>query len=191
MNLSPTIIPNSQQLNADDLIAGPITVKITSVDSATAEQPVAIRYEGDKGRPYKPSKSMRRVLVTMWGTDGNDYVGKRVTLYRDPLVTFGADQVGGIKISHASDIQDAVNIVLTVKRGSRKPHRVLPLAPEAAVNGPTVDIQSLCDVGDTKCAEGLAALQTWFTGLSTTQKHAVKDRLAAWKEKAAEVKGAA
>jgi hypothetical protein len=71
MNLNATIIPKSDQLNADDLISGPRTIKITAVESGSAEQPVSIQYHGGTGRPYKPSKSMRRVLVAMWGTDGN------------------------------------------------------------------------------------------------------------------------
>ena len=63
MDLSQTIIPKSDQLNADDLIAGPRTIRITAVSTGNAEQPVVINYEGDNGRPYKPSKSMRRILV--------------------------------------------------------------------------------------------------------------------------------
>ena len=50
-----TVIPNSQQLNADDLIGGQSrTIKITNVTIAMGEQPVAIHYEGDNGKPYKP-----------------------------------------------------------------------------------------------------------------------------------------
>ena len=127
MNLNSTIIPKSTQLNADDLISGPRTIKITNVLAGSAEQPVQITYEGDTGRPYLPSKSMRRVLVTLWGSEGAAYVGRSITLYRDPTVKFGGDMVGGVKISHASDITGTQSLMLTETRGKRKPHIVEPL----------------------------------------------------------------
>lgn len=45
-NLRDTIQPKSDQLNADDLIAGPINITITSVRRGNAEQPVGIEWEG-------------------------------------------------------------------------------------------------------------------------------------------------
>lgn len=176
MNLSSTIIPKSDQLNADDLISGPRTIKITSVKSGSAEQPVSIFYEGDAGRPYKPSKSMRRVLVAMWSADGDSYVGRSLTLYRDPNIKFGGDPVGGICISHATDIAEEVCIALTVTRGKRKPFTVLPLVVE-----PPIDVQALTDVGETKAREGVDALKKWWSGLSRAAQHALKEKLAGWK----------
>ena len=70
-DLAKTIEPKSDQLNADDLIAGPRTIVITAVraNAGSAEQPVSISFEGDDGKPYKPCKSMRRVMVHVWGPD--------------------------------------------------------------------------------------------------------------------------
>jgi hypothetical protein len=62
-----TIVPKSDQLNSDDLIGGPRTIRLTKVHLTGEEQPVALHYEGDDGKPYKPCKSMRRVLVQLWG----------------------------------------------------------------------------------------------------------------------------
>lgn len=63
-DLSQTIAPKSDQLNADDLIGGPRTIKVTRVSAMKEpDQPIAIYFEGDNGKPYKPGKSMRRVLV--------------------------------------------------------------------------------------------------------------------------------
>ena len=61
-DLSKTIDPKSDQLNSDDLIAGPITIRITKVSAnlSSPEQPISIFFEGDNGKPYKPCKSMRR-----------------------------------------------------------------------------------------------------------------------------------
>ncbi len=124
MDLSDTIIPNSDQLNADDLMAGPRTVTIAEVVRGNAEQPVDIHLAEFPGRPWRPSKSMRRVLISAWGKQSSVYIGRRVTLYRDPEVMFGRDKVGGIKVSHLSDIPKQLKVALTVTRGKRAPHVV-------------------------------------------------------------------
>jgi hypothetical protein len=191
MNLNTTIVPKSDQLNADSLIAGPRTIKITAVESGTAEQPVTIRYEGDAGQPYKPSKSMRRVLVMLWGGEGAAYVGRRITIYRDAGVKFGGEAVGGIKISHASDIAQTATIMLTETRGKRKPHRVEPLAVEQASQPPTNlpagwEDWSNEERGDNRAAAGIDALQAWWATLSAEEKKTLKTRLDAdWKPTAA------
>lgn len=127
MDISKTIEPRSDQLNADDLVAGPITVKIINVTKGTPEQPVNIHLEGYDGRPFKPSLSMRRVLVAAWGTDAAAYIGRAMTLYRDSEVMFGKEKVGGIRISHLSNIAKAVELPLTISRGKRATYRVNPM----------------------------------------------------------------
>lgn len=133
-DLSLTIAPKSDQLNADDLIAGPLTIRVTRVSACpdSAEQPVAISFEGDNGKPYKPCKSMRRVLVQVWGKDGASYPGRAMTLYRDAEVQFGGLKVGGIRISHMSGIEKPVTMALTATRANRKPYTVKPLVVEQA-----------------------------------------------------------
>lgn len=132
LDMTDTIIPKSNQLNADDLIAGPLTVTITKVARAnTAEQPIAISFEGDGGKPYFPCKSMRRVMVAVWGADANQYSGRSMTLYRDPKVKWGGMEVGGIRISHMTNMDGALTIALTETSKSKKPFRVLPLVVEA------------------------------------------------------------
>lgn len=130
IDLTPTITPKSDQLNADDLISGPITIKVAGVKTYedAGRIKAAISYEGDNGKPYKPCVSMVRVLVIAWGKSGNDYVGRSITLYRDNEVMFGSERVGGIRISHLSDISGTLSIPLTVTRGKRKPYTVQPLA---------------------------------------------------------------
>ncbi len=128
LNLRDTVEPKSDQTNADDLLGMTKTITVTAVKRGdTAEQPVVINYEGDDGRPYKPCKSMRRVLIGAWGDDGNQWVGRSMTLFCDPDVTFGKDKVGGIRISHLSHIDKPLNLSLTVTRAKRKPYRVEPL----------------------------------------------------------------
>lgn len=142
-DLSSSIVPKSDQLNSDDLIAGPRTIRITKVtaDQGSAEQPILVFYEGDGGKPYKPCKSMRRVMVTIWGSDGSQYPGKSMTLYRDPSVKWGGMEVGGIRISHMSDMTDKVTMALTATKSSRKPYTVQPLViDEIAEYGKALNI---------------------------------------------------
>ena len=127
-DMRQVIIPKSDQLNADDLIAGPVTVKITLVTiKGGTEQPIAISFEGDNGKPYKACKSMCRVLVTAWGADSKKYVGRSLTLYRDAAVKWGGMDVGGIRISHMSDIDSPMTMALTVTRANKKPYTVKPI----------------------------------------------------------------
>ena len=70
IDLLPTVIPKSDQINADDLIGGPLTIKVTKVSlTEEKDQPFAINFEGDGRKPYKPCKSMRRVMIRIWGAD--------------------------------------------------------------------------------------------------------------------------
>jgi len=146
VDLSKTIAPKSDQLNADDMIGGPITITVTEVRGHDSdEQPISIRFEGDAGKPYKPCKSMRRVLVHCWGKEGADYVGKRMSLFCDPNVQFGGIKTGGIRISHLSHIERPAVIPLMVTRGQRKPYEVKPLRAEvkAAPQAPKTDAPPL------------------------------------------------
>lgn len=123
------IEPKSDQKNFDDFSAGQtLTIKITgaSVD-ATKEQKVTLNYENDNGKPYKPGKSMSRVLVHVWGDSSKNYIGKYLTLYGDPKVRFGKDEVGGIRISNMSHIAEPAVIMLTVSKGKKIPYTVKPL----------------------------------------------------------------
>lgn len=131
IDVSKTIAPKSDQLNSDDLIGGPRTIKITEVVKHDSDQqPIDLHFEGDNGKPYKPGLSMRRVLVQVWGNDGKNYIGRSMTIYRDDTVTFGGLDVGGIRISHMSDMPKGkpVTLVLTASNKSKKPFRILPLA---------------------------------------------------------------
>lgn len=130
-DMSRVIVPKSDQINADDLISGPITIRIAEVHiSPGTEQPVSIRFDNDDGKPWRPCKSMSRVLVAAWGPDAKAYVGRSVTLYRDPKVKWGGMEVGGIRISHMSDIEREMVMALTATKGKRSPYTVKPLAAQ-------------------------------------------------------------
>lgn len=130
-DMSQVIIPKSDQINADDFVAGPITFQIEGVEiRAGTEQPVSIHLAGEP-RAWKPCKSMSRVLVAAWGPDANVYKGRSVTLYRDPTVKWGGMEIGGIRISHLSHIERDMLLQLTATKGKRAPHIVKPITAQA------------------------------------------------------------
>lgn len=130
MDLSKTIIPKSDQLNADDLISGAKTIKIRDIKGGADEaQPVCIYFYGDNNKPFKPCKSMRRVLVQLWGAESSVFHGRRLTIYRDDTVKWAGVEIGGIRISHASHIPADTRVLVTTAKNNRKPMviEVLPM----------------------------------------------------------------
>lgn len=120
----------SDQLNADDLIGAPRTITVRAVKGCEGDQPIAIYYEGDNNKPFKPCKTIRRVLLGVWGPMASDYVGRSMTIYRDDSVTFGGLAVGGIRISHMSHIDKEVIVVVNKTKGKKAGLKILPLAAE-------------------------------------------------------------
>lgn len=142
MDISDTLAPDSQQLDAIELVAGPRTFTIESVSRGNAEQPVNVHLVGFP-RPWRPGKSMRRVLAACWGANGAVWTGRRVTLYCDTRVKFGGEEVGGTRISHLSHIDKAMKVPLIVTRGKSQVYTVQPLvekpAPKATTAGADLD----------------------------------------------------
>lgn len=142
MNIEDTLAPTSDQLDAVDLLGGPRTFTIESVTRNNDDQPVNIHL-AEFPRPWRPGKSMRRVLAAAWGTDASQWAGRRVTLYCDPNVTFGKDKVGGTRISHLSHIDKRKSVPLLVSRGKSAIFTVDPLKDEpkrpARQTEPTAD----------------------------------------------------
>lgn len=139
-DMRSVIVPKSDQINADSLLGGPMTITITEVTIRPGtEQPVSIYFAGDGGKPYKPCKSMARVMVNCWDSDANQYVGRSMTLYCDPKVTWGGMAVGGIRISHMSHIAKPITMALTATKGKKAIYTVQPLVMEkgAAPRKPT------------------------------------------------------
>jgi len=163
MDMTESITPKSDQLNADDLISGPVTVTVAEVVKGNPEQPVDVRLVEFPGRAYRPSKSMRRIMVSAWGKEASAYAGHRLTLFRNPEITFGRDKVGGIEISHLSHIDKPLTVALTATRGKRKNFTVQPL-PDAAPSTPTIPADVVAQtqraITEGKTAEYLA----WLTG---------------------------
>jgi hypothetical protein len=137
-DLRSTTMPKSTQLNADQLIVGPMDLTITDVRIGSDEkQPVIVHYENEAGRPFMPCLTMRRVLLAAWGVDGRDWVGKSLRVFHDPLVRFGGEDVGGVRISHMTDIPGKrIELKLTASKGKKVLHTIERM--EKQPSGPTV-----------------------------------------------------
>ena len=145
--IAKSIVPKSDQLNAEDLLSGSITVTVTDVKQGTAEQPIAIIIDGER-QPYKPCKTMRKMLVFCWSDQAANWIGKWMTLYADPDVKWAGVAVGGIRISHLSGIESQVMLMLSETKGKRKPITVKPLLDVAPV-ATAIDFTKLIEAATT------------------------------------------
>jgi hypothetical protein len=135
ITMADVTAPKSDQWNADDFIAGPITFTIREVQlRGGQEQPVNILLEGTD-KAYRPCKGMARVMMQAWGPDAKAYAGKSLTLFRDPTVKWGGLEVGGIRISHMSHLDGKMMAAVKVSRGQVKPATILPLVMDKPTNG--------------------------------------------------------
>jgi len=152
-----SIVAKSDQLNADDLIGGPITVAITKVRKGDREQPIVVEIEGRQ--PYKPCKTMRRVLIAVFGDEPGPWVGERMTLYRDPEVMYAGLKVGGIRISHLSKLTNPRTFVLTERRGKKAEITIHPIQDK--LPEPTVEEQAFIETATAliQAADSVAKLR--------------------------------
>jgi len=175
-NLRATIIPKSDQLNADQLLGIEMPITVTSVAlSASPDQPVSIHYDGENGRPFKPCKTVRKILIALWGEDGNAWVGRSMLLYCDEKVKWAGEAVGGIRIKAMSHIDCNKDISLTETRGKKVKARIMKYTPEnnAASASAPFDKAACLDMLNLAAKKGTDALLAVWQPLSTGAKHAV------------------
>lgn len=133
-DVSKAIEPKSDQMNAEDLLGGARTFTITRVVVRdTPDQPMSVWLSDfPQGRPWKPAKTMAKLMALAWSVESDNWVGKRVTLYTDTEVMFGPNKMGGIRISHMSGIgRKPLTANLAATRGRRVPWTVEPIADSA------------------------------------------------------------
>lgn len=141
MDISETLAPTSDQLDAIELVSGPRTFTVESVSKGSVEQPVQVHLV-DFPRVWRPSKGMRRVLAAGWGTDASKWAGRSVTLFFDPSVSFGRERTGGTRISQMSHIDKPLSVPLLVTRGKSAVFTVQPL-PDAPAPSPTLSADQI------------------------------------------------
>lgn len=184
-DLRSTIIPRSDQLNSEQLLGGPLVITVTDVRAGSGEdQPVSIYHDTDPARPFKPCKTMRKVLILAWGPDGRQWIGRSMELYCDQAVKFGGEEVGGIRISRLTDIPKGIKVSLTATKGRKALHEIglLKLSEELH------DV--LAAIGAAEGKEGLKKAKAMGEALKRPADKEVavaayKKRVEALKEKAA------
>lgn len=129
LDLSGTIKAKSDQLNADDLVVGPMMVQVEGITRVSdPKQPIHIYYYGCEGKPFKPCLTVRRILIALWGKDGSQWTGRLMNLYVDATVSFGSQKnIGGIRVNAVSHINSAATISLTVRRGMKQHFVIQPI----------------------------------------------------------------
>lgn len=128
MDISNALIARSDQLNSSDLIGGPQTVTIIEVTKGNTDQPVNVVTDiFGSGRPFKPSKTVLRILAGAWGKETAEWVGRSMTLFRDPSVRWAGEEVGGIRIKALSHIEKAVVFNLPTSKGKHAKSTITPI----------------------------------------------------------------
>lgn len=153
LDMTESLAPKSDQLDAVDLLSGPRTFTIENVSRHNAEQPFNFHLAGFP-RVWRPGKSMRRVIAAAWGAKASAYIGQRVTLYCDPSVQFGGEVVGGSRISHMSGIDKPLKVPLLIKKGRSAMFTVQPL-PDAKPE-PKQDARAISDKVKADTAKAVA-----------------------------------
>lgn len=135
MDISGTLAPKSEQMDAIDLAGGERTFTVTkAVVNKGADQPVTLTL-AEFDRPWKPNLTMRRLLALGWGVDSSQYVGRRVTLYREGSVMWAGKKVGGIRIKAMSHMDKPLLQTLPVNQNQYETFNIQPL--KEAPRGPS------------------------------------------------------
>ena len=129
-DMSATTAPKSEQLDNLELRDGPQVFTITRVDlHIGSDQPLHVHL-AEFPRPWKPGKNQRRVLKHCWGSETDDWIGKRVELYADVTVKFGNETPGGTRIKRLSGITKTEHAPQLLGQGKPGTYKVEPL-PDA------------------------------------------------------------
>lgn len=128
-----TTMAKSDQINAADLLGGPLVCQITDIQmTGAADQPISI-FVDSHPQPWKPSKTSRRVLAACWSdVEPAEWVGRYVVLYNDPTVMWAGKAEGGIRTSHMSHIDGKKTIMTNATRGKKSAQTVEPYYPDSS-----------------------------------------------------------
>lgn len=178
--LAAACAPKSDQLNADDLMFAPMAVKIVKVKPGNKEQPIVIEL-ADGLRPYKPCKSMIRILRAHFGDNAQDWINQQLILFRDPDAEYGGVKMGGIRISHATGLTAPKTFVITTRRGRRSEYTLLPFPTVAPADKAYID-DVLAEIAAAESLEALNAIGLILKTKSKPIQDAVRGAYAARKK---------
>ena len=129
-----------------------------------------IHYDGENGRPFKPCKTVRKIIIFAWGDDGTKWIGRSITLFNDPDVKWAGVKVGGIRVSHMSHIEKDIQLQLTATRGKKEPFIIKRLA---VTEPPPIDLDNLKMRLNHQANLGTEALITLWKELTQNERNAL------------------
>ena len=160
LDVTKAIQPKSDQINADSLVTGPMTIKVRDVKvDPTGEQPIWVNFEGDDNKPWKPCKTAARCLATIWGANAAQWIGMSCTIFNDPTVTWGGAAVGGIRVSHMEGLDKPRVLSLTKTRGKKGSITIQPLVTKDA---PKIDVEAVNTAARDAASNGKAVFTEWW-----------------------------
>ncbi|ROS28883.1 hypothetical protein EDF22_0614 [Rathayibacter sp. PhB127] len=162
MDITQALAPTSDQIDAIELVE-PRTFTIapgSRLGKRDGKTVAEIRLV-EVDRVWRPSKGMLDVLAACWGTKGDQWVGRRVTVYNKPDVMFGPNKVGGIRISHLSNIEGPRDLLIrgAGAAGRKQTWHVDPLADAAPARDWLADLTAAGDDLAAIAALGKAATE--------------------------------
>lgn len=176
-----TAPPRSDQLNGDDFSGGrTATVTIAGVkEGSTDLAPYDINLVEVDRRVWRPPLTVLRLLMAAWGDEATDWVGRKVTLYRDDNVRVGKEVMGGIRVSHASHLPTGdkpFTTKITSTRGRKSPVTVQPIPADAPTSTPaqTHTEPTVAEVAD--CTDP-GVLRAWWKQASPERRAQIEARV--------------
>lgn len=89
-------------LKSEDMPDGGIELTILTIARNDRNpEKLEIGFKGSKKKLLANKTNMRRI-AHMYGTDSDNWIGQRITIYNDPEVEFGDKPVGGIRVQVGS-----------------------------------------------------------------------------------------
>ena len=137
--------PASEQMDAIDLPTPRVFTVASVTKNSDKGRPVNV-YFAEFDRPWRPGKSMGRVVRQCWGPKTSAWIGRRIELFCDPEVTYGKDKVGGIRISRLGRIDGPQRVLLLISQGRSSVYNVQPLPDAPAARDWIAEADAATDV---------------------------------------------
>lgn len=102
-------VSGSDHITQELVSDGPQTFTVTGVTEVTMDgekQRHAVTLAETAGKTWVPAFTVLKALAQVWSMEKENWVGQKLTLYRDPSVKIGRETVGGIRVSHVTGITE-------------------------------------------------------------------------------------
>jgi hypothetical protein len=131
IDLTKHIEADSDCLVAADLVGGPLTILVERVtESGKNDKKKIDIFYANSEKPFRPCKSMLRILCELWKTtDATTFIGRGITLYREPDCMWKGEKTPGVRICGLSHIEKAVTVVANERRGKMATYQIEPIRP--------------------------------------------------------------